>query len=89
MAQTKGIKLSEDIQLRLAALGEQRDRSPHWLMCKAIEIYLEREEQYEREKQEDLARWEQYQLTGKAVSHEDATQWLEKLVQGKVEACPE
>ena len=93
MKQTKDVKLNADVQQRLAALAEARDRSPHWLMCKAIETYLEQEEKVEREKAEDKARWETYQLSGKAMTHETATQWLEKLAKGsfekgKVEPCP-
>lgn len=88
MSQTKGVKLDETTRQRLAALAKIRDRSPHWLMCKTIESYLDREEQYEREKREDMERWEQYQLTGVAISHEKAAAWLENLAQGKVTSCP-
>jgi predicted transcriptional regulator len=88
MSQTKGVKLDDTTQQRLAALSRIRDRSPHWLMCRAIETYLDREEKYEQEKREDMERWEQYQLTGVAVPHEQAAEWLENLAQGKVKACP-
>jgi predicted transcriptional regulator len=88
MTQTKGVKLDADVQRRLTALAHIRDRSPHWLMCKAIETYLEREEKFEREKREDMERWERYQLTGVAVPHEKAAAWLDKLAQGKVASCP-
>ncbi|ABB23841.1 hypothetical protein Plut_0979 [Pelodictyon luteolum DSM 273] len=88
MSQTRGVKLDDTIQQRLTALARIRDRSPHWLMCKAIETFLEREEKYEREKREDMERWERYQLTGEAVSHEKAAEWLENLAQGKVISCP-
>jgi predicted transcriptional regulator len=57
-------------------------------MRTAIQDYLEREEQYEREKQEDMERWERYQLTGKAVSHETATEWLDRLAKGENTLCP-
>jgi len=88
MSQTKGVKLDDSTRQRLAALARIRDRSPHWLMCKAIETYLDREEDYEREKCEDMDRWERYQLTGEAIAHEKAAAWLENLAQGKVTACP-
>jgi predicted transcriptional regulator len=57
-------------------------------MRTAIEQYLDREERYEREKQEDLERWTRYQATGHAVSHEDASQWLTDLTNGKAPKCP-
>ena len=88
MSQTKGVKLDESTQQRLVALWRIRNRSPHWLMCRAIDTFLDREEKYEQEKREDMDRWEQYQLTGVAVPHEQAAEWLENLAQGKVNACP-
>jgi len=89
MSQTKGVKLDDTTPQRLVALAHICDRSPHWLMCKAIETFLEREENYEREKREDMERWERYQLTGEAIPHEKASAWLENLAQGKVMQCPQ
>jgi len=57
-------------------------------MSKAIETFLEREKNDEREKREDMGRWERYQLTGEAIPHEKAVAWLENLAQGKVTPCP-
>ena len=88
MAQTKGVKLDDNTLQRLADLARIRDRSSHWLICRAIETFLEREENYEREKREDMERWERYQLTGVAIPHEKAAEWLENLAQGKVTICP-
>ena len=88
MSQTKGVKLDDTTQQRLAALARIRDRSPHWLMCKAIETFLDREENYEREKREDMDRWERYQITGEAIHHEKDSLWIENLAKGKVTSCP-
>ncbi len=88
MSKTKGVKLDDTTEQRLAALARIRNRSPHWLMCKAIETFLDREERYEQEKREDMERWERYQLTGDVVSHEKAVEWIENLAQGKVTDCP-
>ena len=89
MSMTKGVKLDDNTtEQRFAALARIRDRSPHWLMCRAIETFLDREEKYEQEKRDDMERWERYQLTGDAVSHEKAARWIEKLAQGKVTDCP-
>ncbi len=51
-------------------------------MKTAIESYLNPEEHCEREKREDQERWERYELTDQAISHEGATVWLSKLAQG-------
>ena len=83
-----GIKLDEHTRLRLKRLGEQRERSPHWLMRTAILEYLDWEERYEQEKQEDMARWENYQLTGGAVPHKTLAKWLRDTAQGKTTPWP-
>lgn len=88
MFATQGIKLDENIRNRLKLLGEKRDRSVHWLMRNAVETYLEREEQIERDKQEDKERWEEYQLTGKYLTNEQVIQWLDGLAQGNTLPCP-
>ena len=85
---TQSIKLDEATSRRLKALGEVRDRSPHWLMRTAIERYLDAEEIYEREKREDHERWERYQLSGVAVSHTATTQWLDRLADGENAPLP-
>ncbi len=88
MAATQGIKLDEHTRRRLKRLGEQRERSSHWLMRTAILEYLDREERYEQEKQEDMARWERYQLTGEAVPHQTVAKWLRDMAQGKTAEWP-
>ena len=55
------VKFDDFTEQRLATLACIRDRSQHWLMCKAIETFLEIEENYEQEKLEDMERWEHYQ----------------------------
>jgi len=89
MSTTQGIKLDDETRNRLKALAKKRDRSPHWLMRTAIERYLKFEENYEREKSEDMERYEQYQLTGKAISNDVATAWLNDLSHNKAAPCPQ
>lgn len=88
MTTSHGIKLDAETAARLRALGEARDRSPHWLMKTAILEYLEREEAYERMKREDMERWEHYQLTGEYVPHEKVAAWLKDVASGKRDPCP-
>lgn len=89
MATTQGVKLDEETRNRLVALGELRHRTPHWLMREAIREYLDREERYERERQEDMAEWEDYVRTGRGIEGDRMEAWLEQLAQGKDAACPE
>ena len=71
-----GIKLDETLRARLKALSVLKERTPHWLMKTAIEEYIEREEAHEREKREDMERWERYKLTGHAIPHDAVDSWL-------------
>ncbi len=76
---TMGVKLDKKTRERLKRLGKARQRSPHWLMKTAIENYLEREEAYELEKQQDMQHWEEYQLTGEHISNDAMMEWLDEL----------
>lgn len=71
-----GIKLDETLHTRLKALSAIKERTPHWIMKAAIEEYVKREEAYEREKTEDMERWQRYKLTGYAIPHEAVEAWL-------------
>ncbi len=83
MSTTAGIKLENETRNRLKILGEARSRTPHWLMRTAIEEYLEREEAFEREKREDMERWEAYLVSGLAISDDKVVERLKKLAEGK------
>lgn len=80
---TLGIKLDRQTRDRLRTLGQCKDRATHWIIKKAIEEYLAREEQRERERVEDNQRWEQYQTTGVALSNDQVVAWLDDLEAGK------
>lgn len=92
MAATKtintGVKLDESLHARLKTLSQARDRTPHWLMKTAIEEYVLREERYEREKSEDMERWERYKLTGHAVPHQKVEEWLSSWGTENELPCP-
>lgn len=80
---TTGIKLDDALRERLRTLGTARDRSPHWIIKAALVEYLDREEAYERERQEDEARWHRFQLTDNALSQEQAFAFFDRLRQGE------
>ena len=76
---TVGVKLDDETRARLKKLGSAKQRSTHWMVKEAVARYVEVEERYEREKAEDLARWERYVETGHAIPHETVTAWLDGL----------
>ncbi len=88
MSRTQAIKLDDEINNRLRALAQQRNRSAHWLVLDALQRYLTEEERYEREKAEDLAEYEDYLLTGKAIDNETVASWLSELANGKQTEWP-
>jgi len=83
-----GVKLDETLHTRLKALGVAKDRTPHWLMKAAIEEYVEREEAYEREKREDMERWQRYKLTDHAIPNEAVSAWLASWGSENELPCP-
>lgn len=88
MSSTQAIKLDDETSNRLRTLAQQRNRSAHWLMRDALQRYLAEEERYEREKAEDLAEYEDYLFTGKAIDSETVASWLNQLTSGKQTAWP-
>jgi len=80
---TIGVKVDEQTRARLRALASSMNRSPHWMIKRALTEYLDREEANERERREDEARWERYVLTGEAVEHDRVRGWLAELAEGK------
>jgi predicted transcriptional regulator len=85
---TMGVKLDEDTRNRLKTLGEHRERSPHWLMKKAINEFLDKEEELEQRNREADDAWSEYQTTGQSVSHETMDAWLETWGTDKESPCP-
>jgi predicted transcriptional regulator len=85
---SKAIKLDDEIYRRLQALAEARQRTPHWLMKEAIRQFLEREEESERIRRESLERWERFEATGEAVSHEVVEAWLQTWGTEREGKCP-
>jgi predicted transcriptional regulator len=89
MATTLGVKVDEQLHERLKMMAELKDRSTHWVIKRAIEQYLEKEEARARDREEDRERWERYVLTGQAVPNEAATAWLDDLAAGRYAPWPQ
>jgi predicted transcriptional regulator len=86
---TMGVKLDDETRDRLKSLAEARRRSAHWLMKEAIAQYLQREEEIERRNREADAAWDEYRATGKSVSQEDMSAWLDSWGTDKEGPCPD
>lgn len=86
---TTSLKIDDEIRARVQRLATSRRRSAHWLMCEAIEQYVDREEKPEKFRQSALAAWDEYQLTGLHVTAEEADSWLAILEAGDDAEIPE
>jgi predicted transcriptional regulator len=82
------VKIERELRDRLRALGEAKRRTPHWLMCEAIRLYVEREEEAERGKAEARARLARYDATGEYVAGGDVTSWLKTWGSGRERPAP-
>ena len=73
---SKAVKLDDATYDRLKALGESRQRAPHWLMKEAIKQFLDREEEAESRKKDTLERIARFEKTGEAIPFEAVDAWL-------------
>lgn len=82
------LKLEQAEHERLKSLAEARHRKPHFLMKEAIRQYLDREELRESFKREALASWKDYKETGKHLTGDQVTEWLETWGSDQEQALP-
>ena len=72
---TMSVKLAPETKDKLLHLSKLKDRSPHWLMNKAITEYVEIEDHIEKDRQETLRIWDEIER-GETVEHEKVLNWL-------------
>ncbi len=77
------LKVDQDIKERIKRLADARHRTPHRVMLDAINEYVEREEKREAFRQDGIRAWEEYQMTGLHLTHDEADAWLALLEQGQ------
>ena len=85
---SKAVKLDETTCDRLKALGESRQRTPHWLMREAIRQFLDREEAAESIRKDTLERLARFEATGEAVPYETVDAWLSTWGSESEAKCP-
>lgn len=70
---SKTIKLDAASLQRLSRLAERRGRAVHYLLCEAVQQFLEREEQSDRLLQEALASWHSAEPTARPKAERTIT----------------
>ena len=83
-----GVRLDEQLEARLNALAEKKNRSKSYLAKEALKRYIEEEESREYEKQLTLTRWEHFQETGEVVSNDSMIEWLDSWGSDQEKPCP-
>jgi predicted transcriptional regulator len=83
-----GVRLDEQLENRLSALAEKRQRSKSFLAKEALTRYIDDEERKQRENELAIARWNEYQETGETISNESMTEWLETWGTAQEKPCP-
>jgi predicted transcriptional regulator len=71
------LKIDDALKERVQQLANERKRSAHGLMLEAIEQYVEREEARETFTREALASWTAYKETGRHLTLDEVSDWLE------------
>lgn len=73
------VRLDDDIQARLKSIAHIDDRTPHYVMKKAIESYVaQREGEIESERL-SIERWDDYKRTQVAVPGDKLRDWVRSL----------
>jgi predicted transcriptional regulator len=88
MTSPRSIKLDVDTGERLNDLAKKRDRSPHWIMVRAVRRYLDQEERLQCQIDEAKLAWSRYAQTSLAVSHAQVDTWLQRLEAGQRAKAP-
>lgn len=81
------IKLDDLTRERVKAVAKRQDRTPHWILKRAVDEYLEREEKREAFRMEALESLSRYRKDGKHLTLDETTAWMKKWKDG--ERAPE
>lgn len=76
------VRIDADLQARLKKVAEADDRTPHYVMKKAIEAFVDAEELRLREIDILDERWAEYQRTGETIPAETVWAWVDSLPDG-------
>ena len=71
------VKLNDELKERLSKLAKAQERSPHWIMKKAIEEYVTKNEARESFKNEAISSLNDYRETGQYLTSQEVKEWLD------------
>lgn len=79
------IIIPKELEQQLTALANSKHLSLDSLTREALKNYIQEQEQYESEKEEDEARWQRYLRTGDSISRKNMSKKLQSLAQKATE----
>jgi predicted transcriptional regulator len=85
---TTSLKLDPAMKERIERLAAAKDRSAHWVMKRAIEQFVDREEAEEQFRRDAEDAWEHYQRTGLHLTNAEVMDWLERRIRGEAVQLP-
>lgn len=88
MTYATSVRLDEETKALLNEVATFRDRSPHWIMKKAIEQYLLSESEEMRYLREGIEGLESAQRTGEFSTIEDLKTWADQLGTSEEQQLP-
>lgn len=80
---TPRLQLDPELQARLRRVAETQQRSQLAVIREAIQQYIDREEQRQQFRNDALAAWDEYRLSGRHVTESEADEWLARLETGE------
>ena len=82
------LKLDPELKQRIDRLAEAQQRTAHWLMKRAIEEYVHREEEHETLSRELEERRRRYEETGLHLDGAEVDEWIAARLRGEAPARP-
>lgn len=83
-----GVKLDEEVRARLKAVAAAQERTPHWLVKKAVAEFLDRVEAQSHQREAEEQAWQDYQLTGESLPHDEVNAFIEAWVENERASNP-
>lgn len=76
---TTSVEIDDELTGRIENLAKAKQRPTNWVVQKAIEDYIAREEKRESFKQDALQAWQDYQQDGLHTTFAETHEWLARL----------
>jgi predicted transcriptional regulator len=83
------VKINDELKQRIDSLAKSKKRTAHWIMRKAIEEYVIREEKRQSFVSEAQQSWKDYQQNGLHLRFDEIADWMNSWGTEQEKAIPE